>query len=52
MKKLSVFLVAAVVAFGASAGIQFKATHAMKSNKIINTEMTKMNVKDIKAQTL
>jgi len=50
MKKLSVLLVAAAVAFGASAGVNFKATHAMKSNRVINTEMTKMNPKSLKAK--
>ena len=50
MKKLSVLLVAAVVALSASAGVNFKATHAVKSNKVINTEMTKMNTKDLKAK--
>ena len=48
MKKLSVLLVAAVVALGASAGVNFKATHAVKSNKVINTEMTKVNPKSFK----
>ena len=50
MKKLSVLLVAAVVALGASAGINFNATHAMKSNKVVNTEMTKVNPKSFKAK--
>ena len=50
MKKLSVLLVAAVVALGASAGINFKASHATKSNKVINTEMTKVNPKNLKAK--
>ena len=50
MKKLSVLLVAAVVALGASAGVNFKASHAMKSNKVINTEMTKVNPKNLKAK--
>ena len=50
MKKLSVLLVAAAVAFAASAGVNFKATHAMKSNKVINTEMTKFNAKNVKAK--
>ena len=50
MKKLSVLLVAAVVALGASAGVNFKASHATKSNKVINTEMTKVNPKNLKAK--
>ena len=50
MKKLSVLLVAAVVALGASAGVNFKTTHVMKSNKAINTEMTKVNPKAMKQQ--
>jgi len=49
MKKLSVLLVAAAVAFGASAGVNFKASHAVKSNKVINKEMTKINPKSLKA---
>ena len=50
MKKLSVLLVAAVVALGASAGVNFKASRTVKSNKVINTEMTKINPKDMKAK--
>ena len=50
MKKLSVLLVAAVVALGASAGVTFKASHAMKKNQVINTEMTKANFKNLKAK--
>ena len=50
MKKLSVLLVAAAVAFAASAGVNFKATHAMKGNKIINKEMVKFNPKQAKAK--
>ncbi|MBQ9554894.1 MAG: hypothetical protein IJV05_01580 [Muribaculaceae bacterium] len=48
MKKLSVLLVAAAVAISASAGVNFKSTHALKSNKITK-EMVKTNVKDLKA---
>ena len=50
MKKLSVLLVAAVVAISASAGVSFKSNHSVKHNKIINTEMTKLNAKDMKAK--
>jgi len=50
MKKISVLLVAAAVALSASAGINFKASHATKSNKVINTELTKVKVKDLKAK--
>ena len=49
MKKLSVLLVAAAVAISASAGMNFKSAHALKSNKMVNKEMTKMNVKNLKA---
>ena len=50
MKKLSVLLVAAAVAISASAGMNFKTTHALKANKkMVNKEMTKMNVKNLKA---
>ena len=49
MKKLSVLLVAAAVAISASAGVNFKSTHALKANKMVNKEMTKMNVKNLKA---
>ncbi len=45
MKKLSVLFVAAVVALSASAGVSFKATHSLKTNKI-NTE--KVKVADVK----
>ena len=48
MKKLSVLLVATAVAMSASAGVNFKANHALKSNKVINTEMTKINAKALK----
>jgi len=48
MKKLSVLLVAAAVAVSASAGANFKANHAMKSNKLINMEMVKLNPKALK----
>ena len=50
MKKLSVLLVAAAVAVSASAGVNFKANHAVKSNKMVNTEMTKFKAKDLKAK--
>ncbi len=50
MKKLSVLLVAAVVALGASAGVNFKVAHSFDRNKVINTEMTKMNPKAMKQQ--
>ena len=50
MKKLSVLLVAAAVAISASAGVNFKSTHALKSNKI-NKEMVKFNAKQAKAST-
>ena len=50
MKKLSVLLVAAAVAFGASAGVNFKVSHALESNKMVNKEMTKFNVKSVKAE--
>jgi len=40
MKKLSVLLVAAAVAMSASAGVNFKATHPLKTNKI-STEKVK-----------
>mgnify|MGYP006916028762 CR=1 FL=1 len=50
MKKLSVLLVAAAVALGASAGVNFKSSHKMISNKVVNTEMTKMNPKALKQQ--
>ena len=50
MKKLSVLLVAAAVALGASAGVNFKSSHKMMSNKVVNTEMTKMNPKALKQQ--
>lgn len=49
MKKLSVLLVAAAVAISASAGVPFKSTHALKSNKI-NKEMVKFNAKQAKAK--
>ena len=49
MKKLSLLLVAAAVAFAASAGVNFKTSHVMKRNQVINTEMTKLNVKSLKA---
>jgi hypothetical protein len=38
MKKLSVFLVAAVVAIGASAGVSFKASHNVRGAKMTKTE--------------
>ncbi len=44
MKKLSVLLVAAAVAISASAGVNFKNTHVLKSNKI-STERVKTSVK-------
>jgi hypothetical protein len=44
MKKLSVLLVALAVAVSASAGVNLKAPRVVKSNKVINTEMTKMKV--------
>ena len=50
MKKFSVLLVAAAVAVSASAGVTFKANHALKSNKVINTEMTKFKTKDLKSK--
>jgi len=50
MKKLSVLLVAAAVAISASAGVNFKAHRVVKSNRVINTEMTKLNPKDLKAK--
>ena len=50
MKKLSVLLVAAAVAISASAGVNFKTSHALKGNKIINKEMVKFNVKQAKTQ--
>jgi hypothetical protein len=50
MKKLFVLLVATAVAVGASAGVSFKSNHSVKHNKIINTEMTKLNSKEMKAK--
>ena len=50
MKKLFVLLVATAVAVGASAGVSFKSNHSVKHNKIINTEMTKLNAKEMKAK--
>ena len=50
MKKLSVLLVAAAVAISASAGVNFKSTHALKSNKIENKEMVKVNLAQLKAK--
>ena len=50
MKKLFVLLVATAVAVGASAGVSFKSNHSLKHNKIINTEMTKLNAKEMKAK--
>ena len=49
MKKLSVLLVAAAVALSASAGIQFKSTHSVKTNKMVNKEMVKANISKDKA---
>ena len=49
MKKLSVLLVAAAVALSASAGIQFKSTHSVKANKMVNKEMVKANISKDKA---
>ncbi|MBR4828812.1 MAG: hypothetical protein IKZ92_03325 [Muribaculaceae bacterium] len=49
MKKLSVLLVAAVVALSASAGVNFKTNHAVKKGNKISTEL-KMKVKDLKAK--
>jgi len=50
MKKLSVLFLAAAVALGASAGVNFKASHAMKKGQLVNPEMTKMNPKSLKAK--
>lgn len=48
MKKFSLLLIAAVVAMSASAGISFKGTHSLKSKRVINTEMTKLQGKALK----
>ena len=44
MKKLSVLLVALAVAVSASAGVNLKAPRVVKSNKLVNTELTKRKV--------
>ena len=49
MKKFSVLLVALAVAVSASAGVSLKAQRVVKSNKVVNTEMTKMKL--TKSQT-
>ena len=51
LKGLSVLLFATVVALGASAGVNFKASHAVKNKKIINKEMVKFNAKQAKAES-
>ena len=50
MKKLSVLLVALAVAVSASAGVSLKAQRTVRSNKVINTEMTKFKVSDLKSK--
>jgi len=52
MKKLSVLLVAAVVAISASAGVSFKSNHTLKHNKVINLNTTKVNMKADKAKAM
>lgn len=49
MKKLSVLLIAAVVAFSAAAGISVKASHNVKSAKLIKTEKSVNALKSLKA---
>ena len=48
MKKLSVLLVALAVAVSASAGVSLKANRTIKSNKIVNTKVTKFKAADLK----
>ncbi len=50
MRKLLLFLIASSFILAASAGVPFKATHHLKKNRIINTEMIKMNPKELKAK--
>ena len=50
MKKLSVLLIAAVVAISASAGVTFKASHDVKSRGIMKAEKMAPSPKMLKDQ--